>query len=76
MRKSGKARPVAHQAANRRKLSEFVSRRERMTLGQCDKLDTLAKKRRIVADEYRADLSTDKLRECWFEVIRVARLGD
>jgi hypothetical protein len=47
-----------------------------MTLGQCDKLDTLAKKQRIVADEYRADLSTDKLRECWFEVIRVARLGD
>ena len=47
-----------------------------MTLGQCDKLHTLAQKERIIADQYRAYLSTDKLRECWFEVLPVARLGD
>jgi len=47
-----------------------------MTLRRCDKLHTLAHKQRIIADEYRADLSTDKLHECWFEVIWTARLGD
>ena len=47
-----------------------------MTLGQCDKLDALAEKGHIITDEYRADLSTNKLRECWFEVIWIARLGD
>jgi hypothetical protein len=47
-----------------------------MTLCQCDKLHTLAQKEGIVTDEYRADLSADKLRECWFEVIKVARQGD
>ena len=47
-----------------------------MTICQCDKLHTLAQKNRIVADEYSADVSTDKLRECWFEVIKVARQGD
>ncbi len=34
------------------------------------------KKSHIITDEYRADLSTNKLRECWFEVIWIARLGD
>src|ERR1700730_11677797 len=47
-----------------------------MTLCQCDKLHTLAQKERIVTDEYSADLSADELRECWFEVIKVARQGD
>jgi hypothetical protein len=39
---------------------------------QCDKLHTLAQKKRIVGDEYSADFSTDKLCKCWFEVIKVA----
>src|SRR3984893_951785 len=47
-----------------------------MTLCQCDKLHTLAQKKRIVGDEYSADSSLGKLRECWFEVIKVARQGD
>ena len=47
-----------------------------MTLCQCDYLRTLAEKTRIIADEYGADLSSDKLRKGGFEVIQVARVGD
>ena len=45
-----------------------------MARGQCDNLHTVDE--HIIADDYRANLSTDKLRECGVEVIRVARLGD
>src|ERR1700737_2234178 len=47
-----------------------------MTLCQCDKLQTLAQKKRIVGDEYSADSSLGKQCKCLFEVIKVARHGD
>src|SRR5258708_7554806 len=47
-----------------------------MTSCQCDKVQTLAQKKRIVGDEYSADSSLGKLCKCLFEVIKVARHGD
>jgi hypothetical protein len=66
--RNGKAGPVAHQAAGRRKLARIVDRGHGMARRQCDQLITLTDEKRIGANDQGSGSLLDQRREGRIEI--------